>query len=58
ASEEKPTKQITRDMMKMTRQINDELLNSIENLGGEDGKATVNCTTCHRGQVVPALRME
>jgi hypothetical protein len=58
ASEAKPTKQIARDMMIMTQQINQELLPSIENLGGEDGLAIVNCTTCHRGQIVPALNRE
>lgn len=57
AGEEKPTKGITRDMMAMTGRINNELLKGIENLGGEDGQATVNCTTCHRGEIVPALRV-
>ena len=57
ASEVKETKQITREMFAMMGKINSEMLASVENLGGEDGKAMINCTTCHRGQVVPALNM-
>lgn len=51
-SEEKPQKQIARDMMAMVGKINSELLRTIENLDSEN--PTVNCTTCHRGQVKPA----
>ena len=57
-SDEKHAKLITRDMMKMVGKINNELLKTIEHIGGEDGQAVVNCTTCHRGQVVPGLNME
>ena len=48
-------KQVTRDMMAMTRRINDSLLTAIPNLDSE--KPTINCTTCHRGQVKPALNL-
>jgi len=56
ASEEKPQKQIAREMMAMVGKINGELLSSIGNLKSDS--PTVNCTTCHRGQVKPALKSE
>lgn len=55
ASEEKPQKQITRDMAAMVGKINNELLKGIPNLKSDN--PTVNCTTCHRGEVKPALNM-
>lgn len=55
-SDEKPQKQIARDMMQMVGKINGELLAKIENL--ESDNPSVNCTTCHRGQVKPALNLE
>ena len=56
ASEAKPAKQITREMWKMTRQINTELLKNIPNLQNE--QASINCTTCHRGEAIPAKSMD
>ena len=53
--EDKPQKQIAREMMAMTETINNELLPKIQNLKSE--KPTVNCTTCHRGSVKPALNL-
>ena len=53
--EDKPTKQIAREMMTMTGQINRELLKKIKNLKSEN--PIVNCTTCHRGQTKPALNI-
>lgn len=54
-SEEKPTKQIARDMKDMSEKINFEILKKMESLGGR--QAFVNCTTCHRGDVKPALNL-
>ncbi len=54
--EDKPQKQIARDMMKMVGTINNDLLKNIKNLKGPN--PIVNCTTCHRGQVKPALNLE
>jgi hypothetical protein len=54
--EDKPQKQITRDMAKMVQTINNELLKNIKNLKGPN--PVVNCTTCHRGHVKPALDLE
>jgi hypothetical protein len=54
-SDEKPEKQITRDMSDMTTKINKELLKNIKNL--KDPNPIVNCTTCHRGQVKPATNL-
>jgi len=53
--EDKPQKQIARDMSAMAARINNELLKPIVNLKGPN--AVVNCTTCHRGQVKPALNL-
>ena len=52
-SEAKTQKQTARDMSAMVARINGELLKGIPNLKGPN--AIVNCTTCHRGQVKPAL---
>ena len=54
-SDEKTQKQTARDMSAMAARINNELLKSIPNLKGPN--AIVNCTTCHRGQVKPALNL-
>jgi len=53
--EDKPTKQITRDMSDMAKAINNEYLKKIKNL--KNTNPVVNCTTCHRGQVKPALNL-
>jgi len=53
--DDKPTKPIAREMMKMVKAINDEHLKSIPNLKGRN--PVVNCTTCHRGQTKPALNL-
>jgi photosynthetic reaction center cytochrome c subunit len=52
-SDKKRPKQVARDMMAMNGKINNELLKAIPNLQSE--KPVINCTTCHRGQVKPAL---
>jgi len=53
--DDKPAKQIAREMMGLSRKISSELLPAIKNLKSE--KPAVNCTTCHRGQRKPALDM-
>jgi photosynthetic reaction center cytochrome c subunit len=53
--DDKPEKQITREMSAMARTINTDLLKKIKNLKNEN--PIVNCTTCHRGQVKPALNL-
>lgn len=53
--EDKPTKQIARDMAAMAANINNEQLKKIKNLKGPD--PVINCTTCHRGQTKPALNL-
>ncbi|MTI87446.1 MAG: c-type cytochrome [Balneolaceae bacterium] len=55
SSDEKEEKQISREMSMMTTKINRKLLPAIQELG--DRNAIVNCTTCHRGQKKPALRI-
>jgi hypothetical protein len=54
-SDDKPEKQIARDMSDMTTKINKELLKNIKNL--KSPNPIVNCTTCHRGQVKPATNL-
>ena len=53
--DDKPTKQVARDMAAMMRAINMQHLKEIKNLKSES--PTVNCTTCHRGQTKPALNL-
>jgi Photosynthetic reaction centre cytochrome C subunit len=53
--DDKPTKQITREMIKMAGAINNDYLKNIRNLKSET--PIVNCTTCHRGQIKPALNL-
>jgi Photosynthetic reaction centre cytochrome C subunit len=54
-SEDKAQKQIARDMMAMTKTITTDLLPKIKNLHSEH--PLVNCTTCHRGAIKPALNL-
>ena len=53
--EDKPQKEIAREMSKLSKTINDELLPKIANLDSQ--KPVVNCTTCHRGEIKPALNL-
>jgi len=55
-AEDKPQKQIARDMSAMVSTINRDLLKNIKNLKSE--APIINCTTCHRGNVKPALNLE
>ncbi|KIO75788.1 hypothetical protein TH53_18545 [Pedobacter lusitanus] len=53
ASDEKPEKEITRSMMKMTSRINKKYFH-IKNANEPNAILAVNCITCHRGQPHPA----
>jgi hypothetical protein len=52
ASDEKPKKEVARAMMRMNGVINGQLLKGITGL--RSASPSVNCVTCHRGQLVPA----
>lgn len=55
-ADDKPQKQIARDMAAMMARINSpELLRGIKNL--KSATPTINCTTCHRGNTKPALNI-
>ena len=55
-SDERPQKQIARDMAAMMAKINSpDMLRGIKNLRSET--PTINCTTCHRGNTKPALNL-
>ena len=49
--EDKPTKQVARDMFAMVMAINTQYLSKIKNLRSPN--PVVNCSTCHRGQTRP-----
>lgn len=53
--DDKPTKQIAREMAGMVGAINNQHLKQIKNL--KSAQPVVNCTTCHRGQTKPALNL-
>ncbi len=53
SSGEKVQKEITRQMADMSKKINTGLLKNTQGL--KSGTAVINCTTCHRGEVKPAL---
>jgi photosynthetic reaction center cytochrome c subunit len=53
-ADEKRPKRAAREMILMTRMINEHLAKLTE-INTEE--ANVNCTTCHRGYVKPALQM-
>jgi hypothetical protein len=55
ASDKKSQKEIARQMSRMMREINAKHLASIKGLESE--KPAVNCTTCHRGDLEPALEL-
>lgn len=48
-------KRAAREMFEMVGVINQDLLGELEHL--ESTEPTVNCTTCHRGQIEPAINM-
>lgn len=54
-ADEKRAKRAAREMILLTREINDKI-GTLEEIDSTD--ATVNCTTCHRGYVKPALQMK
>ena len=54
-SEDKPQKQVARDMSALVGKLNGDLLKNIKNL--KSATPTINCTTCHRGEVKPALNL-
>lgn len=54
--DDKKPKQIARDMSKMAHAIIFDLLRNID--GIKDRDPLVNCTTCHRGQLKPALNLD
>ena len=55
-SDANPVKDVARDMMRMTWQINAETLPAIEGLRESDGMR-VTCYTCHRGEPHPATAL-
>ena len=54
-SDDKKQKQVARDMSTMVTTINKDLIKNIKNL--TSANPIVNCTTCHRGQIIPATNL-
>ncbi|HUP46628.1 MAG TPA: c-type cytochrome [Thermoanaerobaculia bacterium] len=52
ASDEKRPKRAAREMAVMHRAINEQL-EAMKNLQADVAKRSINCNTCHRGQVSP-----
>ena len=59
ASDSMTEKRTARAMRAMVNRINGELLPSVEAFKNRTGRdrAVVNCTTCHRGAVIPATNL-
>ena len=51
--EDSTRKQVARQMSAMAKVINTELLKKVDSLRSEH--PVINCTTCHRGNIKPAL---
>ncbi len=49
--EDRPEKQIARDMAQMVNEINSHLLKNIKNLDSTEPR--IGCWTCHRGKLIP-----
>ena len=56
ASDVNPKKEIAREMWVMSGKINRELLPAIEGL--QSPQPVANCTTCHRGDVIPKTSLQ
>ncbi len=54
AAEGAGKKQIAREMAALVESLNGD---SLKRIAGLNPKATVNCTTCHRGEIKPALSL-
>lgn len=54
SSEDKNKKQVAREMWAMQANINSQMLKNIKNISE---RAMINCSTCHRGQTIPALNL-
>jgi Photosynthetic reaction centre cytochrome C subunit len=54
--DDKKPKRIARDMVKMDHDVIFDFLRNID--GIKDRNPLVNCTTCHRGQLKPALNLD
>ncbi|MXV16158.1 c-type cytochrome [Hufsiella ginkgonis] len=54
ASDSKAAKRISRDMMKMTKAINEQFFKDHVNDKGEASEA-ISCISCHNGQEYPAF---
>jgi Photosynthetic reaction centre cytochrome C subunit len=54
---DKKEKTAARGMIRLVNTLNNDLLPKIKGLD-KDHKPLVNCTTCHRGQVKPALVLQ
>lgn len=55
-SDANPHKEVARGMMRMTWQINEEILPAIDGLHEAEG-LRVTCVTCHRGEPRPATSL-
>lgn len=53
SSDEKPKKEIAREMVRMGNMISGKL----KTIKGLSERPVVNCITCHRGELKPAFRM-
>jgi hypothetical protein len=56
ASDNKPEKNIARNMMKMTAAINENYIGKM--IGGDHTLEQINCVTCHMGKTTPIINTD
>jgi len=56
ASDDKPEKNIARNMMRMTEAINSNYIGKM--IGGDHTLESINCVTCHMGKKTPIVSID
>jgi len=56
ASDDKPEKNIARNMMKMTQAINENYIGKM--IGGDHALEQIACVTCHMGRKTPIVSLD
>ena len=58
ASDQKPEKNVARQMIKMSNKINKDFFNAKTKYGEDNAVLEVRCVTCHHGEAHPEIKEE